>query len=329
MIEINIVLKSICGVYLEKIEYITLYISHYISFRLAEELMKFLHLSKNNDVINEKTCVPDMSKVSDMHDLNPPIGCLFMSKVCEITGLSGWQKHCMEKSKGATNSYYSWIIGGKVFFDVDFCLMNILVIDTPSDFYKLLEDFAEPNSEHKNSRIDLYIEENKTIEFCIRHIFSFLNELDEEDQYVISRDIGSIDIDEINKIKREMFSEMRHNTNKLIKLNIYTEGKLKIPLKAKRDNKRFLAIIVKLYCYIDHLYGLLTSAINAIRREKFVTEIYSHIDYRKVSKKYNGIYFTEKLRKHTYKFCRPGDSQIIVYLNWLGSDTLAIWKWCF
>lgn len=79
-------------------------------------------------------------------------------------------------------------------------------------------------------------------------------------------------------------------------------------------------------------YALLWKKNEQLREFEFEAENYDSIDYARLKDEgYNGIYYSESLMSahETVKLCRPGDGELLSYLKWLKSDTLAIWKWCF
>lgn len=83
---------------------------------------------------------------------------------------------------------------------------------------------------------------------------------------------------------------------------------------------------------IRHQYMRLWKKNAELREFEFERENYDSIDYARMKDEgYNGIYFSQSLMSASEmaKLCRPGDGELLSYLKWLKSDTLAIWKWCF
>ena len=81
---------------------------------------------------------------------------------------------------------------------------------------------------------------------------------------------------------------------------------------------------------LQHEYRLLYEANKSMRDFEYEKEMYDWIDYARMADEgYNGIYYSKKLMADRKKLCRPGDGELRSYLEWLGSDTLAVWNWCF
>lgn len=109
---------------------------------------------------------------------------------------------------------------------------------------------------------------------------------------------------------------------------ITASGDVEIP-KSPKVSAKFLAVIV---AWIRQKYAEMYDLNVKIRNDAYDMENYSSINYGRMKRAgYNGIYYGPGLwrKSEQVKLCMPGDGELRNYIKWLGSDTLAIWKWCF
>jgi hypothetical protein len=330
--------------------------------------MKFLHVSKDTTMDRNKFIVPPIHKKGGLfqHDFNMD-SALYLSKATD-TGDSMWLNYRRilqnnpspprrirdRKTKKISyniekdiNDSDKWLSGHKHYFDVDFEKHHIYVISNVEqlrDFYVNYGVFKQRikwtnDNQEKNDKIRLkYSIKNKIID-------NFIDNLDCKYKIMMNDNNKVSNVTNIRNIRNMPFVKISKNSVVIPKKGISFE---------------FLIDVYRTKAYFDNIIGD-PSDLN----DKVITNLIA-IDFPKMVRNgYNGLYYSTELftqydtifdipdntiSKHWYSDfikridigefpeCRPFFSSkdrkyvkdsIEEYIQWLGSDTMIVWKWIF
>ena len=235
----------------------------------------------------------------DKNMFNIPIDCFFLSRKIKETSIdnkSYWIKHCEDKQDDK-NNYSFWVNAKKTVYKL---LPNakILVINSENilNFYRKYGTYIPP--------IDRFMSKKKKIMAEIRELLEFIN----------------------------TFKYKYNNDDKELFIKTIKKYNGKIPFKINRDKKAFkdwCHVISRLYFLYNELYNY-DIVYRYSSDETIQNEIYGYydLDYEKIKKDYDGVYYPIHLFKDKYRYTH--DSLFIrMALNALGTDTLIIFNWCF
>lgn len=278
-------------------------------------MVTFVHSSRNNEENKVIEKVTDFTIQN--HSLNAPCGSFFLSK-CTGHNSSGWLDHCYKKLEQGFTAYNDWINGSKHYYNIDFKIngniydinqlndcfdikfdCKILVINTVDDLIKWINTYGKLNDNEQ------YINNmHNQMNIIINKIQIYSDFLDKQHEKIHHDQIMSLIDAESN------------NTIEIINGNVH------IP-KTGKTQKFFARIYVNLKKAYDEL-----SLINKNMRDAlYYHETHSTIDYKKISEKYDGIYFTDNLQKNSFKLIQKvGDGSLKLFLNFIACDTMAIWN---
>lgn len=263
-------------------------------------MVKFVHSSTKGIVIDELNFVnPNINSGHTKHGLNPPIGTFFLSMSYD-DGSSDWLKK---------NSESEWNKGKLSYYDVDFYKMKILVINDDVDIMNMFHKYGI-------KRYDSPSDNNyyRCIEMEIKSIMENIHILE-----------NFIDTLENSKPKfKELCTEENLLNHKVRNYQVFKNEKISVPRKG--INPEF---VLDIYNILRQHYIKLYDTTADLRSKYNDMEIYKKIDYAKMSEEYNGIYFSRNLFKRTKMITGWGREEYKRYIEWLKSDTLAIWNWCF
>lgn len=271
----------------------------------------FVHISSNRKTrFNVKTFIhPSIETRCFKHALNPPDGSLNLSRYIP-SDTSDWAKYCK------TLPTNRWTRGTKHLFHIDMKKQCIFVIDTIDDFIQCIRKYGVSDKESIEWNLRKKNEIQSHIDVTIAQIQALLEWID---AYMIHKELT----DEALAASVESFMTTKYNFDK----DSCLDG-LIVQTPRRGVTLKFIAKIILM---IQHLYDLLHNLNNTMRNFEFEKETYDWIDYSQMKRDgYNGIYFSKKLmvKSELIKLCRPGDGEIRSYIEWLKTDTLAIWNWC-
>lgn len=291
--------------------------------------MRFLHYSSDNKVLTRDTFIrpnpESLNDASKCSSFNPCSGVLFLSMEND-DGNSDWYNYCLEKNLD------NWINKTKSVFEIQLQNPKILVLNDFSDLKMFIENYIEYDKKSRTcitpeklqESIDYY---NNKISMCD----DFFESMSEDNKEFL--DTPELLNSTISKLEKRHYQLPRI-------INGDFDN------KRKKNTKEFIA----------NIYRLKKKLENDKKKEEELLDNYykiepSKIDYIKISKEYDGIYYSKELtRKGKYiyetydddidietiseniyarfnvKNDRGVEKEIISYLDWLESDTMMIWN---